>query len=301
MSGKRSIRAPRGSRAQLQGLAPGSCHAHADEQSRSGSRGSAGSIDRLRRHRTGRPKLGMFRCHCSFPCASLKTTRRLLVQSGKPVGKFRTHDEAPRVLIANSNLVGHWSNYEQFNQTRTAWANDVWTDDRRFLDLHRQPGNCAGHIRNLWRSGRKTFRRNPRRQTHRQRRARRNGRRATVGRDHEWRMLHRGRSRSGADREAARYRILRSHGDIRSMKRCDFVDEARKSKARSLGRSGRQLRRRASGNGEAKFRSRFVDRSNQRARRPQRLCPKPNLVSRCHRVAHEESGRIRQALDGSDG
>src|SRR6266516_2619446 len=40
----------------------------------------------------------------------------LLVQSGKPVGKFCTHDEAPRVLIANSNLVGQWNNYEQFNK-----------------------------------------------------------------------------------------------------------------------------------------------------------------------------------------
>ncbi|HEY2625708.1 MAG TPA: urocanate hydratase [Candidatus Udaeobacter sp.] len=40
----------------------------------------------------------------------------LLVQSGKPVGKFRTHDEAPRVLIANSNLVGQWSNYTEFNR-----------------------------------------------------------------------------------------------------------------------------------------------------------------------------------------
>ena len=40
----------------------------------------------------------------------------LLVQSGKPVGKFRTHDEAPRVLIANSNLVGQWNNYPEFNR-----------------------------------------------------------------------------------------------------------------------------------------------------------------------------------------
>jgi len=40
----------------------------------------------------------------------------LLVQSGKPVGTFRTHDEAPRVLIANSNLVGQWSNYTEFNR-----------------------------------------------------------------------------------------------------------------------------------------------------------------------------------------
>src|SRR6202049_3446859 len=40
----------------------------------------------------------------------------LLVQSGKPIGKFRTHDEAPRVLIANSNLVGQWNNYAEFNR-----------------------------------------------------------------------------------------------------------------------------------------------------------------------------------------
>src|SRR4051794_41354074 len=41
----------------------------------------------------------------------LENDETLLIQSGKPVGVFRTHEEAPRVLIANSNLVGHWSNY----------------------------------------------------------------------------------------------------------------------------------------------------------------------------------------------
>src|ERR1043166_5027932 len=46
----------------------------------------------------------------------LKNDQTLLVQSGKPVGVFRTHDEAPRVLIANSNLVGHWSNATEFNR-----------------------------------------------------------------------------------------------------------------------------------------------------------------------------------------
>src|SRR5262249_36754814 len=40
----------------------------------------------------------------------------LLVQSGRPVGVFRTHEYAPRVLIANSNLVGHWSNWEEFHR-----------------------------------------------------------------------------------------------------------------------------------------------------------------------------------------
>jgi urocanate hydratase len=46
----------------------------------------------------------------------LENDETLLVQSGKPVGVFRTHDEAPRVLIANSNLVGHWSNSTEFNR-----------------------------------------------------------------------------------------------------------------------------------------------------------------------------------------
>src|ERR1039458_8585743 len=45
---------------------------------------------------------------------SLANDETLLVQSGRPVGVFRTHEEAPRVLIANANLVGHWSNWEQF-------------------------------------------------------------------------------------------------------------------------------------------------------------------------------------------
>jgi len=51
--------------------------------------------------------------------ASLKTLdadQTLLVQSGKPVGIFRTHKDAPRVLIANSNLVPHWANWDHFNE-----------------------------------------------------------------------------------------------------------------------------------------------------------------------------------------
>ena len=46
----------------------------------------------------------------------LNNDETLLVQSGKPVGIFRTHEDAPRVLIANSNLVGHWSNWNEFHR-----------------------------------------------------------------------------------------------------------------------------------------------------------------------------------------
>ena len=46
----------------------------------------------------------------------LGDTETLLVQSGKPVGRFETHENAPRVLIANSNLVGKWDTWEHFHE-----------------------------------------------------------------------------------------------------------------------------------------------------------------------------------------
>ncbi|MCM0021036.1 MAG: urocanate hydratase [Tagaea sp.] len=46
----------------------------------------------------------------------LTPTQTLLVQSGKPVAVFETHEDAPRVLIANSNLVGHWNNWDHFHE-----------------------------------------------------------------------------------------------------------------------------------------------------------------------------------------
>ena len=46
----------------------------------------------------------------------LESDQTLLIQSGKPVGVFRTHSDAPRVLIANSNLVPKWANWEHFNE-----------------------------------------------------------------------------------------------------------------------------------------------------------------------------------------
>lgn len=47
---------------------------------------------------------------------SMKPDETLLVQSGKPVAVIRTHTDAPRVLIANSNLVPHWANWEHFHE-----------------------------------------------------------------------------------------------------------------------------------------------------------------------------------------
>ena len=51
---------------------------------------------------------------------ALENDETLLVQSGKPVAVFRTHEYAPRVLIANSNLVGHWSDWKHFGELERA-------------------------------------------------------------------------------------------------------------------------------------------------------------------------------------
>ena len=47
---------------------------------------------------------------------ALEDDQTLLVQSGKPVGVFKTHTDAPRVLIANSNLVPHWATWDHFSE-----------------------------------------------------------------------------------------------------------------------------------------------------------------------------------------
>src|SRR5216110_2147290 len=51
---------------------------------------------------------------------ALNDDETLLVQSGKPVAVFETHADAPRVLIANSNLVGRWANWETFRELDAA-------------------------------------------------------------------------------------------------------------------------------------------------------------------------------------
>jgi urocanate hydratase len=51
---------------------------------------------------------------------ALENDETLLVQSGKPVGIFRTHPYAPRVLIANANLVGHWNHWDHFGELERA-------------------------------------------------------------------------------------------------------------------------------------------------------------------------------------
>ena len=111
----RIIRAPRGGRYQRKVLVDRGSAADADEQPRPRRCGAAGRPCGLWRQRTGSARLGQLRPD-RHTLRRLEADQTLLVQSGKPVGVFRTHGDAPRVLIANSNLVPHWATWEHFNE-----------------------------------------------------------------------------------------------------------------------------------------------------------------------------------------
>ena len=125
----RIIRAPRGTELQRQELADRSAAAHAHEQSRSGRRRERpgelvvyGGIGRAARDWESFDRI-------VAALRALEGDETLLVQSGKPVGVFRTHADAPRVLIANSNLVPHWATLGAFQRARSQGPDDVRPDD----------------------------------------------------------------------------------------------------------------------------------------------------------------------------
>ena len=79
----------------------------------------------------------------------LENDETLLVQSGKPVGVFRTHDEAPRVLIANAHLVPRWATWDEFRRLEALGLTMYGQMTAGSLDLHRDAGHPAGHLRDL--------------------------------------------------------------------------------------------------------------------------------------------------------
>ena len=92
---------------------------------------------------------------------------------------------------------------------RAARADDVRPDDRGLVDLHRDPGHPAGHLRDLRGGGPPALRRHAARDGHADGRARRDGRRAAAGRDDERRRRDRHRGRRGARPPATRDRLRR--------------------------------------------------------------------------------------------
>ena len=89
---------------------------------------------------------------------ALEDDETLLVQSGKPVGVFQTHTHAPRVLIANSNLVGTVGDLGTLPRIGTPRSHDVRADDRRLVDLHWHSGHPSRNVRDVRCHGRPALR-----------------------------------------------------------------------------------------------------------------------------------------------
>ena len=143
---------------------------------------------------------------------ALEDDETLLVQSGKPVGVFRTHADAPRVLIANSNLVPHWATWEHFNEldrkglmmygqmTAGSWIyigsqGIVQGTYETFVEMGRR--HYGGDLAGRW-----ILTGGPRR----------HGRRAAAGRDHGRRLDAGRRMPAEPHRDAAAHRLSRRAG-----------------------------------------------------------------------------------------
>ncbi len=171
----------------------------------------------------------------------LEADETLCVQSGKPVGVFRTHADAPRVLIANSNLVPHWATLDHFNEL-----------DRKGLMMYGQmtagswiyigsQGIVQGTYETFAELVAAPLRRQPAGQVDPHRRSRRHGRSAAARRRHGGRVAAGDRVPALAHRDAAQERLSRRAGE--GPRRGTGDDRARVPRAGAcLGRSRRQRR-----------------------------------------------------------
>ena len=145
---------------------------------------------------------------------TLADDETMLVQSGKPVGVMRTHEWAPRVLIANSNLVGDWANWEEFRRLEDLGLTMYGQMTAGSWIYIGTQGILQGTFETFAAVADKQLRRNPRRHHHGDRRARRHGRRPAAGGDHERRRRDLHRVRPGPDPAPDRPPLPRRRGAL---------------------------------------------------------------------------------------
>ena len=223
--------------------------------------------------------------------ATLKTLgddETLLVQSGKPVGVFRTHPDAPRVLIANSNLVPHWATWDHFNEL-----------DRKGLMMYGQmtagswiyigsQGIVQGTYETFAEAGRKHYGGVAEGQVDPDRRPRRHGRRAAAGGGLRRRLLPRGRVQPELDRLPPAHPLPRREG--RDPRRGAGDDRALDGGRRGeVGGPPRQRRRRLPRAG--------APRRPARTSSPTRPAPTTRSTATCRRAGRMAEWRARRESD----
>jgi len=135
-----------------------------------------------------RPGIGRL-IHLLVKCLrNLENDETLLVQSGKPVGIFRT-TRMPSSSDFKCDARSQMGQLGEVQGIRGTGAHDVWPDDSGKLDLHRDPGNPSGDLRNICLCGEETFRRDVKREAYPLSGSWWNGRRSTFGSHHEWKAF----------------------------------------------------------------------------------------------------------------
>ena len=143
---------------------------------------------------------------------TLKDDETLLVQSGKPVGVMQTHEWAPRVLLANSNLVGDWANWDEFRRLEALGLTMYGQMTAGSWIYIGSQGILQGTYETFAAVGEKRFDGSLAGTITLDRRARWHGRRAAAGREHGGRRVDQRRGRSVADRAPARDALPRRRG-----------------------------------------------------------------------------------------
>ena len=216
----------------MQGVAAGSGAADAREQPASGRRRAARGPGRLRRDRQGGAQRAGARRdqERAHDARGPRDAARAVRQAGRrvrdPHGRAARADRElqPRAAVGDVGEVP---------RARRGRADDVRADDRRVLDLHRDPGDPAGHLRDVRRARAAAVRRLAARQAGRDRRARRHGRRPAAGGDDERGLRAVRRGRSAADRAPDRARATSTSGPARSTTRWRGSRPRRTTAARS--------------------------------------------------------------------
>ena len=161
---------------------------------------------------------------------TLADDETMLVQSGKPVGVMKTHEWAPRVLIANSNLVGDWANWEEFRRLEDLGLTMYGQMTAGSWIYIGTQGILQGTFETFAAVADKKLRRHPRRHHHGDRRPRRHGWRAAAGRDDERRRRDLHRVRPGPDPAADRPPLPRRPGRLDLEEAVRMAVEARDAK-----------------------------------------------------------------------
>ena len=251
-------------------MAAGGRDADADEQPRSRGRRAPRGPRRLRRHRSRRPVLGGVRR--DRPHAEGPRRRRdapgPVREAGRRVPHPRDGPARPdleRDARAEVGRLGH------LPRARARRPHDVRPDDGGLVDLHRDPGDPAGHLRDPRRVRHAAVRRHARGHDHAHRRARGDGR-SPAARGHDERRrgdLHRGRSRRGSSGGS---RPATSIGRPTSVDEALAWAEEAKCRARAaLDRAARELRGRGARPARARLPARDRDGPDERARSARRV------------------------------